>query len=723
MRLLFLGLPATRLSPCVPVPSDRRPRSSPSWAQLEFTAEAGSSVFSVSAQWARAVGLAPGDELVISPSNLTWDESDFCTVLNTTEINPGIMDVYTTAPLVHEHRGLANATWLDTHYHPFLAAEVALLRSADGAREAGYRVHSTVVVEGVDAEDDSTSAEDGAQGADEEFGVAVYILKRTDKCPAAMGRGAAEASANVSGVLFHHCGQRGWAARGCINVGPQQQQQRFRYQWETHGRRVSITDNTILDGYSSGIHLDRVHGASVNGNVLARVQRFGIKVEGQRNRILNNLIVHVADSNDKVNSGAMSTWSSRFANGKLHCYGLFHVGRDGLVTGNVVAGVEGTAALSDGYECGTPPTIHGNIAHSALVGLWYEERSPASKMASIFGSAGSSPSQRSVSSRPGYSIDEATHGSCYELSSWSVHSTIYYGAHTGRLFPDGEAFTHLGNRASLTYRNFTMIDTGVAFSHASEGPDSTMHDRSRPDLHWKVVGATVLASNHRCRQVGLVVGSFHNVAAAFGPLDQDMYGIRGSPSLYGGTVLADSYFDGFGVSESNGFTYESDSQITCSAGDHNVVLMNDAPPTQASGLTGERAGDGMWQPNADGSSPLFVSGLTFGAHVDFKYHFIESDPSFIGPTGCAQIACDGRRQSLIVDEDGSLLGSAGTIVAEAEHRFTEPLSYVDPSGAATPADLVPPSQAFDESGMRLTASEIYDHAGISRHSSAGTCSW
>ena len=55
--------------------------------------------------------------------------------------------------------------------------------------------------------------------------------------------------------------------------------------------------------------------------------------------------------------------------------------------------------------------------------------------------------------------------------------------------------------SSLVYKDFVLVDCGVALSHNSEGPDSTLNDKSRPDLHWKVVGATVLASSYRCNQV------------------------------------------------------------------------------------------------------------------------------------------------------------------------------------------------------------------------------
>ena len=51
-----------------------------------------------------------------------------------------------------------------------------------------------------------------------------------------------------------------------------------------------------------------------------------------------------------------------------------------------------------------------------------------------------------------------------------------------------------------------------------------------------VVGATVLGSNYRCRQVGFITANYHNVGTPFGPYGIDMHGIRQSPSLYGGSI-------------------------------------------------------------------------------------------------------------------------------------------------------------------------------------------
>ena len=92
----------------------------------------------------------------------------------------------------------------------------------------------------------------------------------------------------------------------------------------------------------------------------------------------------------------------------------------------------------------------------------------------------------------------------------------------------------------------------------------------------------MLASDYRCRQVGLVAGSFHNVALPWGPHGIDMHGILQAPTLYGGTILTDSFFDGFGTAAAGDFNYEADLRVSCSAGERNLALTNDAPPVRGS---------------------------------------------------------------------------------------------------------------------------------------------
>ena len=70
------------------------------------------------------------------------------------------------------------------------------------------------------------------------------------------------------------------------------------------------------------------------------------------------------------------------------------------------------------------------------------------------------------------------------------------------------------------------------------------------------------------------MASFYNVNMPWGPYGIDMHGIRQAPSLYGGSVLDDSFFDGFGIADAS-YAYDSRLQVTCGAGSRNVAITND----------------------------------------------------------------------------------------------------------------------------------------------------
>ena len=277
------------------------PLGGPLWSQLRgATAESGGDTISVPEAWVAAHGLRGGDKLIIAPSSLVWDESEVVVVhgcCNATEGVEGAVDVRLAAPLVYDHRGGLNASWLGMA-QPFMAAEIALLETVDD------RVLN-VVVEGME---DSQGAL-----ATQQYGASIYVMRKTSSCR----HGdllPPEPSANLSGIRVHHCGQRGWLSRGCINVGPQERRGSegfHKHSWSAAGQLL-VRQTVISPGYNTGIQLDRTHDALVEGNVVADVLSFGLLVEGQRNRILDNLVVHVADSYDGSKGSNSFGWSYRW---------------------------------------------------------------------------------------------------------------------------------------------------------------------------------------------------------------------------------------------------------------------------------------------------------------------------------------------------------------------------------------------------------------------------
>lgn len=97
-------------------------------------------------------------------------------------------------------------------------------------------------------------------------------------------------------------------------------------------------------------------------------------------------------------------------------------------------------------------------------------------------------------------------------------------------------------------------------------------------------------------------------------------------------------------------------------------------------------------------SPMFTKKLTFdGVSEDSKMRWARPTGYGTGNKACIQIDCDGRRNSLVVDEDGSLMGTAGTIISNHDQLFDK-LRYVDPLGFDTMEDLVPMPARYDAVG-------------------------
>ena len=73
-------------------------------------------------------------------------------------------------------------------------------------------------------------------------------------------------------------------------------------------------------GGQIGLLVDRVHGVTLDGNVVARALSFGIRVHGQNSAVTNNLISDIADAFDANNAHSTISWRKRWFGGSLEGY-------------------------------------------------------------------------------------------------------------------------------------------------------------------------------------------------------------------------------------------------------------------------------------------------------------------------------------------------------------------------------------------------------------------
>jgi hypothetical protein len=208
--------------------------------------------------------------------------------------------------------------------------------------------------------------------------------------------------------------------------------------------------------------------------------------------------------------------------------------------------------------------------------------------------------------------------------------------------------------ASVVISGVKFINAGKGVSMSGTGASSEDHSTATPDIRLEVRNCEFFTNN--CKSVGVNAATFYNAwLRIHRPLQP--------PSLYGGTVVENTKFYGFGK---------------CSP-----ALTNDV--------------EGGWPVSlVDGAHyAMYTKGLEFiGGDEKNRVKFHASSGA------CVQMECDGRRSSVIVDTDGTLLGSPGTIVARSESGF----KY----------KLLPHTFRFDADGKTIPKNDLYTDPGIYR---------
>mmetsp|Transcript_141760 Transcript_141760/g.246825 ORF Transcript_141760/g.246825 Transcript_141760/m.246825 type:complete len:935 (+) Transcript_141760:3-2807(+) len=204
---------------------------------------------------------------------------------------------------------------------------------------------------------------------------------------------------------------------------------------------------------------------------------------------------------------------------------------------------------------------------------------------------------------------------------------------------------------SLILQNLTLINTFKAISHGGRGP--SLHKAAENNI--QVRSTKLYAKKGRCGGFGIAAGLWYEEwLRVHQPLS--------AVTLYGGTVVEDVTFYGFG--------------------DCSPALTNDA---------------GSWQVALhDGAHyTMFTANLKFVGGSKTNLVMMEKSGG-----GCAQMACDGRRSSVMVDTDGTLIGKPGTVVARNEQAW----DY----------KLLPHSMRFDAKGGAIPQDKLYSGKGAYR---------
>jgi len=247
----------------------------------------------------------------------------------------------------------------------------------------------------------------------------------------------------------------------------------------------------------------------------------------------------------------------------------------------------------------------------------------------------------------------------------------------------GIGFRQSGGLAEGAVRRMRILDCDIGIQYFARGPDGMRHDSTPTKF---VVSDTVLYAKSNRGGIGMTNPKVHShmLGHPFPFPDWWNEGPQFSP-------LGHSYVS---------IDFHSEISRTTFAGYDKAAggvafAMGEAAPGDTS--------------DAD-FHPLILSGLTFdGVAGESRIRASASTRGAgLGVRQCLQIDCDGLRNMLLVDTDGSLLGQPGTVVPRPQ-KFFDKLSYTDALGASTMEDLIPFPQRFDRFGQAIPFPAGVDH--------------
>ena len=443
--------------------------------------------------------------------------------------------------------------------------------------------------------------------------------------------------------------------------------------WQSHGAALSVTrDRTWLQSPNLN---SLGEGAVVTGNVVAQVLNNeaglpAVKVVGKGMSVRGNLVL---DVRDKGLAGVPAGGGLLVAD---------HGDAEGTAfSGNAAAGIEASYGLHfNGFPCEWYKTARAdafkdNVAHSSAIGL---EVSTNGRTAASPLHAGQAATETRA---PATTYPGSTR--CGAVAQHTVYATSSYGV--------------VGADLTGTFWAGQMLiyDASLAFASWHENGNPASRRSGPRNMHSKVVDSVVVGDNARCANHGVAPATFYGTVNRITPSAQ-----RNGPSYYGGTVVESVEFRGFGA---------------CPGGGRNYALVSSV----GAGSLSEHFHDDVLS--------IEVRGLVFTASVEaasrVRFDALPGTTAMgdaVADKTCAQMECDGKRNALFLDRDGSLTqGAAGTLVPMHEVDWTVNLGYTDAEGRATVGELVPTAMRWRYKDTSQTAPlafvpGVYDFPGISR---------
>nr|XP_039260770.1 fibrocystin-L-like [Styela clava] len=470
------------------------------------------------------------------------------------------------------------------------------------------------------------------------------------------GVGSTRGYARVQNVEFYHTGQEGFID----NYDP-----RYSLAFLNTGsvdtiKPSSVKRNVFHHGFNTAIGVFGASLLEVKGNIIHHTVGPAIRVEGDQVRVEDNLAMLVRTRSvyqDRMEDDIM-LWKAAIE---------VNLATAPVISDNVVAGSERGGYRIDGHNCDDTSTTGSvtwgtNTARACLQGIW---------------------------------MNKDGFPSCSLISKFNIHSAYDYAV-------------YYQGSGSVKMSELLITDSPIGIVPIVYAPASLSHAMQNKYVHLESSTIVAVSKADYCPTLPTTTDYVQNSVLArakprTGANDKARAGVLwpifisgqnaapskpfvGSlsyPAIGGQTILKDLTFVNFG-------------ETTCSS-DHSAIMTN---------LKIE-----------DFLHPISVSGLHFVNSPEDSRLFIHR-PSIgaINPSDCVDMECDGMKKALIKDTDGSLLGSPGSAIPQAEYEWDG-----DPRRGL--GDYrIPKTMLTKSDGSRIPVDEIVPNKGILRaNTSDATC--
>ncbi|KAK3740701.1 hypothetical protein QZH41_019065 [Actinostola sp. cb2023] len=418
-----------------------------------------------------------------------------------------------------------------------------------------------------------------------------------------------------------------------------------------------IRGNSFHHGFNTGIGVFGTNNLVVEDNVIYYTVGPGIRDEGKGNTLIHNLVAR---------SEATSTYKGR-SELPVHWPGAIenHKATNPLMFNNTVAGSDRFGFKLDGESCTDGQSRwHGNEVHGAWHGIHL-------------------PYKEGLSD-------------CSKISDFLTWENVDYGIF---IYP----------KSSVIVSGIKSIDNPNGVLPNIWGPAAKTHKTANKYFILRDSLIVGTSPGYNCDDGDIIPEARRPYAKQFGP--------KMAPG--GGRLGVTLTF--FGSSPASGPTMAWESPMSYPAiyGNTEYQRVTCANFDVACGKRDICITSNPWI--GDIMHPVTVSEMS-KVSVDSAslFHFVNPGTGWINPSDCVDMDCDGRRQIVVTDLDGSLTGSGvrTTLIPRAEYEWGgDPVyglgDYRIPNVALTAVD-----------GSRLDVNKVLPNKGIVRGTDKkSTCTW